>query len=168
MDSIYYINIFKKAEAQLNKQLLDKKQVKSAVGIYFESIFLKLYKTTWANKADDPLLSESRIFFSVWINDESTKHHTLFYNIHALKLRQLNGYKIASRDFATDFRKRFKPFEHAWPNVSIAFGPQTLMEGFVTIDLDSLQNKITELANAFLQIDYLIDDLLNERKILSR
>ncbi len=165
MDSAYYLNIFQQATNELDKELLDKKQIKTAVVIYLNSVVLKLYKIGWANKSADPLLSTSRIFFSVWIGDEAIKDHKLLYNIHALKLRQLNGFKITSRDFATDFRERFKPFEHHWPNVSTAFGPLTLMEGFVNIDMESFQHEITTLANKFLAIDYLIDELLDERKI---
>ena len=166
MDSTLYLKTFQQAADQLDDELLKKKEIKTAVGIYVESVCLKLYKTAWANKSENPLTSASRIFFSVWINDKEIREHKLCYNIHALKLRQLKGYNITSRDFATDFRTKFKPFENNWPNVSTAFGPLTLMEGFVKIDLDSFQNEIIALANQFLKIDYVIDDLLNERKIV--
>ena len=62
------------------------------------------------------------IFFSVWIN-AGIKEHKLFYNIHALKLRQLKGYNITSRKFASDFREQFKSHETIGQMLSsMAFG----------------------------------------------
>ncbi len=87
----------------------------------------------------------------------------MYYNIHALKLRELKDYRIQSRDFAKNFRGIFKPYAHKWPNASINYGPLTLMEGWVTID-DHLENTIASLANNFLEIAYIIDTLLIERK----
>lgn len=159
-----YLNKFQQIAHQLDAALLKKQQIELAVGVYKESVFLKLYKITWANKSDNLLTSESRIFFSIWINGTVIKEHKLFYNIHALKLRKLNGYSITSRDFASHFRANFKPFENSWPNVSTSFGPLTLMEGFIEINPDSFENEILALTKNFLQIDYLIDDLLIERK----
>lgn len=51
----------------------------------------------------------------------------VFYNIRALKLRELEGYAITSRDFARDFRDRFEAMRDQWPNVRVDFGPATLM-----------------------------------------
>lgn len=136
-----------------------------AVGIYKnDSVFIKLYKKSWANKSEDLLTSESRIFFSVWINKSIINEQKLFYNIHALKLRKLNGYKITSRNFADNFRISFKIFESQWKNVSTQFGPLTLMEGSFDFEPENLQNEIVQLANQFLQIDFLIDDLLEKYK----
>ena len=44
MDIPKYIEIFKKAESHLDHKLLKKKQMESAVGIYGNSVFLKLFK----------------------------------------------------------------------------------------------------------------------------
>jgi len=160
MDFTLYVDRFQKVADQLDKKVLDKKQIEVAIGIYMDSVFLKLFKKGWANKSQDPLIAESRIFFSVWVNDPIINEQKIFYNIHALKLRQLNGYSITSRAFADNFRKRFKPMEHQWPNVSMKFGPQTLMEGWVKADTGNYQEKISKLADQFLEIDYLIDDNL--------
>jgi hypothetical protein len=164
MDATYYLALFQKAADRLDKKVLHKKQVEVAVGNYYESIFLKLYKTSWANPSKDPLTVESRIFFSVWISDLGIKEKKIFYNIHALKLRKLNGYSIASREFAAAFRAKFHAFEHQWPNVSVAFGPLTLMEGWVEVDEASIQQEIVKLAGLFLEIDYLIDQVLDNFK----
>jgi hypothetical protein len=164
MDSTRYLEIFKIAAGQLDKDLLVEKKIELATGIVLESVFLKLYKTAWANKTPDPLTSPSRIFFSVWINDKAIKENKLLYNIHALKLRQLKGYSITSREFATEFRGKFKRFEKDWPNLSTDFGPLTLMEGWIKLNEASLQDDVLKLAKQFATIDYLIDDLLEKAK----
>jgi hypothetical protein len=161
MDTSFYLDKFQKAADKLDKKLLNKKQVESAVVKYGKDcIVLKLYKKSWTNQFQDPLTSESRIFFSVWISNSSIKEKRLLYNIHALKLRQLKGYSIQSRKFADIFRGSFKAFKHNWKNVSVDFGPLTLMEGWLKIDVADFQDEILELANKFLAIEHLIDDTL--------
>jgi hypothetical protein len=164
MDFKLYIEKFQAAANRINKKTLAKKQIEMAVGIYQQSVFLKLYKKQWANNTGDPLTSASRIFFSVWINDAKIDEQKIFYNIHALKLRQLSGYAITSRDFAGRFRKQFKPFMHHWPNVSVHFGPLTLMQGYVNINHKNMEQTITTLASNFLNIEHLIDGVLEMYK----
>ena len=161
MDTSFYLDKFQKATDKLDKRLLTKKQLESAVVMYGQDcVVLKLYKRSWTNLFQDPLTSESRIFFSVWISESSIKEQKLLYNIHALKLRQLKGYSIQSRKFAAIFRHNFKPFEDKWKNVSVDFGPLTLMEGWLKIDMENFQEDILELANTFLEIEHLVDDTL--------
>lgn len=160
MDIENYLDKFQKAADRLDKNLLDKKQIEVSVGVILNSVFLKLYKKSWTSSLQDPLTANSRIFFSIWINDSTIKEQKIYYNIHALKLRQLKGYVIQSRKFAEVFRHSFKDFEHQWQNVSVDFGPLTLMEGWIKIDLENFQSDIYELANNFLATDYLIDNTL--------
>lgn len=157
-----YLEIFQKAADKLDKKLFEKHQIEIAVGVFLNSVVLKLYKMSWANPFQDPVTSESRIFFSVWINDSTIKEQKIFYNIHALKLRKLHGYIIESRKFAEAFRKDFKKFEHQWQNVNVAFGPLTLMEGWTEMNIDNIENEIIVLANNFLKIDGLIDAILTK------
>jgi hypothetical protein len=87
-------------------------------------------------------------------------------------LRQLRGYKITARDFAADFRGGFKPFARHWPNVSVDFGPLTLMEGWVALDAPAVADpaasavaaNVSALATGFLELASLIDALLERRK----
>lgn len=160
MDTSLYLEKFQKAADQLNKLLLDKKGIEVAVGVVLDSVFLKLYKKSWASPGEDPLTAESRIFFSIWINDTAIEKQKIMYNIHALKLRHLKAHAIESRKFADIFRADFKVFEHKWPNVSVKFGPLTLMEGWLKTDLIEFQNEILALANNFLSIVHLVDDTL--------
>ena len=160
MDFKHYLDTFQKAADQLDKNMLQKKQIEVAVGEVLNSVFLKLYKKSWTNPSQDPLTSESRIFFSIWINDSALEEQKIFYNIHALKLRHLKGYSIQSRQFANNFRDSFKGFEDKWKNVSVKFGPLTLMEGWLKINLENFQDEIVELANNFIEIEHLIDGTL--------
>ncbi len=165
MDIKNYSHRFQTAAGLLDKKLLNKKQLEVAVGVYGGgSVFLKLYKKSWATPFQDPLTAESRIFFSIWITDLAIKSKRLLYNIHALKLRKLKGYSIESRKFAGAFREGFKDFEHKWQNVSTLFGPLTLMEGWREIDVENFNDDIVELANNFLEIEYLVDQTLAKFK----
>jgi hypothetical protein len=164
MDTAFYIEKFQKAADRLNKQLFSENEIELAVGVVLDSVFLKLYKKSWASPLQDPLTAESRIFFSIWINDTAIEEQKILYNIHALKLRHLKGYSLESRKFADAFRSDFKVFEPQWPNVSVKFGPLTLMEGWVKVDLIDFQDEILALANNFLAIAHLVDDTLVEFK----
>ena len=161
MDTSFYLDKFQKAAGQLDKKLLTKKKIEATVVIYGEDcVVLKLYKSGWTNPLQDPLTSTSRIFFSVWISGSTIQEQKIFSNIHALKLRQLIGYSIQSRKFADIFRNNFKKFEPKWENVSVNFGPLTLMEGWLKMDMENLQSEIVKLANNFLEIEHLVDETL--------
>ena len=161
MDTSFFLSKFHKAADKLDKKMLNRKQIESAVVTFGEDcVVLKLYKRSWTNQLQNPLTSESRIFFSIWISDASIKEQRLLYNIHALKLRQLKGYSIQSRKFADNFRDRFKSYNNKWENVSVDYGPLTLIEGWKKIDIENFQSDILELAYNFLEIEHLIDDTL--------
>lgn len=164
MDIPFYVDKFQKAANQLDKQLLDKKEIEVAVLAYWDCVVLKLYKKSWVTPFQDSLSAESRIFFSIWINDSAIGQQKILYNIHALKLRQLKEYAIQSRKFATSFRNSFKDFEDKWENVGVNFGPLTLMEGWIKMDKENFQDAILKLANEFLEIEHLIDTTLAEFK----
>lgn len=160
MDIANYLDKFKKAAQLLDQKLLDEKDIEVVTGVCLDSVVLKLYKRSWASPLQDPVTAESRIFFSVWLTEDGIKKNELFYNIHALKLRKLKGYTIESRKFADDFRAAFKVFEQAWPNVSVNFGPLTLMQGTVKADLNQLNTEIVALSHEFLKITHLVDATL--------
>ena len=165
MDINYYLNKFEKAAASLDKKLITKKEIEVETGVWLDSVVLRLQKKHWANMPFQRPQSGPAIFFSVWVNDKTLKAGKIFYNIHALKLRQLKGYSLTSREFANKFRESFKPFSNSWPNVSVDYGPLTLMEGWQKAEPETMQNDIAALANKFLQIDFLIDDLLNANRL---
>jgi hypothetical protein len=164
METIYYLDKFKKSVEQFDRQLFIGKNLEYKVGIWLESVVLKIQKKSWINTSQTAKPFEESIFFSVWLNDESVGKSKLHYNIHALKLRQLTDYSIKSREFADAFRLRFKTFEKEWPNVSVNYGPLTLMEGWITIDEEKLEGIILDLAHKFSEIAFIIDDLLAERR----
>lgn len=164
MDTNYYINKFEKSLTLTDKQLLSQKKLEYKVGIWLNSVVLKIQKQSWRNTSTTAKPFEESIFFSVWLNEDTIRQGKLYYNIHALKLRQLAGHSIKSREFADAFRLRFKNFEQKWPNVRVDYGPLTLMEGWVAIDEENLDSIISNLAHHFLDIQFIIDDLLAERK----
>ncbi|MBO9585359.1 MAG: hypothetical protein J7574_14445 [Flavobacterium sp.] len=164
MDANFYLENFQKIANQLNKNIFSERNIEISVGIYVDSVFLKLYKKSWSSNPEAALTANSRIFFSIWVNDATLKKQQIMYNIHALKLRNLKGYSIQSRKFAESFRHSFKEFEHNWPNVSTNHGPLTLMEGFLKMDSTNFQDEILKIANNFLEIEHLIDETLNQFK----
>jgi hypothetical protein len=161
MDYEFYLKKFKGAVEQLDKKLLKSKKLEVSVGIILDSVYLKIYKKEWTSDFSNPLNAEARIFFSIWLNDKKIQDNKIFYNIHALKLRKLKGYLILSKEFANSFRKKFKEHQYNWENVSINFGPLTLMEGYAELDEKNFENKVLELVRKFLEIADLIDDSLS-------
>ena len=95
------------------------------------------------------------------MNAESAQESRALYNIHALKLRELKSYRIASRDFAKEFRNNF--VKKSWPNVSVDYGPLTLMEGWEEVALDELEADILRMLERFHQVSPLLDHLLDKR-----
>ena len=163
MNKVNYAKEFHTAASQIDKKLLAQKQLKVWVGTFQECDVLKIYKQSWANPNEDPITSPSRIFFSIWV--DPAKEEKLLYNIHALKLRQLKGYKVESRKFAEVFRREFKAFAHDWENVNINHGPLTLMQGFVTPESKDLKNAVLKLTGHFLKIQHLIDQSLGQFRL---
>ncbi|MEZ4802683.1 MAG: hypothetical protein R2797_07890 [Gelidibacter sp.] len=164
MDEGYYLETFKKSADQLDKSRLKEKQLELYVGITLNSVVLKLYKTKWANPNTDPINAKTRIFFAIWVNHQTLKQNKVYYNIHALKLREMKGYTITSRAFADSFRKELVKYTNDWDNVKMDLGPLTLMEGWVQVKDENLETCIVQLANKFINIDDIIDNTLKKFK----
>jgi hypothetical protein len=133
-------------------------------GFYKACAVLKFQRPSWTNDPMDRVQNKSGIFFSIWMNAESARRSRVNYNIHALKLRQLAGYSITSLDFANDFRKSFASMRDAWPNVSVDYGPLTLMQGWIEIDSNTLEKDILILMERFENLSPLIDRMLESRR----
>jgi hypothetical protein len=164
METQYYLDEFIRITGNLDQQLFRQHQLELKAGTWLQSVALKIQKRSWLNQSQKARAFEESIFFSVWISDRAIREGKLLYNIHALKLRELTAYSIQSREFAAAFRAKFKPFEKKWPNVSTNFGPLTLMEGWVCVDVKNFGKDLADLAYQFLEIQSIIDDLLTERK----
>ena len=133
-------------------------------GSYKACSVLKLQKPSWTNDPMDRVENTSGIFFSVWMNEASTRQNRANYNIHALQLRKLKGYSIVSREFASDFRSRFASLRSAWPNVRVDYGPLTLMEGWIDVVPNHFKEDILLLMRRFQSLSPLIDRLLGSRR----
>ena len=166
MDTNLYLPLFQQAVDQLDKTKLNHKQLQAETGVWLDTVILRIQKQHWANNPGEKPQTGSAIFFSIWIDDGDSSDPKLFYNIYALKLRKLNGYVQTSRKFADDFRAQFEDLKHDWPNVSTNFGPQTLIQGWQPVNLEYLVIDILKIANKFTEIDFIIDNLLNSRKVI--
>ncbi|MEO7312376.1 MAG: hypothetical protein ABIX01_18380 [Chitinophagaceae bacterium] len=164
MDFKNYLDAFEKAAKGLDKKLANKKGLEIQTGIWLDAVVLRLQKKHWANKPDEKPHSGPAIFMGIWLDEKSIAANILLYNIHALRLRQLKGYRLQSRIFAASFREKFKDFEPIWPNASVQFGPQTLMQGWSDLNFQTLQKDVLELANKFCEIEFLIEETLGEFK----
>jgi hypothetical protein len=156
--------LFPKIAARFEKRQSGRDGLICKHGFYKESSVLKLQKPSWTNDRMDEVRNETGIFFSIWINENAASRSRANYNIHALKLRQLAGYSISSRDFAHDFRKSFSSMRAAWPNVSVDYGPLTLMQGWIEVHLHSFERDALALMEHFEQLSPLIDRLLQSRR----
>ncbi len=154
--------VFAKIKARFDEQSRNGLICKQ--GFYKACPVLKLQKPSWTNDPMDRVENRSGIFFSIWTNDRSMMTNRVNYNIHALKLRDLKGYSIKSRDFAFDFRSAFASVRSAWPNVSVDYGPLTLMEGWIEADSVHFEKDVLDLMGGFQSLSPLIDRLLESRR----
>ena len=168
MEMPYYLDKFTKSADQIDRNQLSLYEMEYKVGIWLQSVALKMQKKSWLNPGPTARSFEESVFFSIWINDEAIRENKLYYNIHALQLRALTGYSIKSREFAAAFRTRFGPFKNKWPNVSLDFGPLTLMEGWVSIDINHFEKEAVDLAHQFFDLSLILDELLLARKKLHK
>jgi hypothetical protein len=122
---------------------------------------LKLQKRAWTNDDLRTIANRTGIFFSIWITAAGAQDGRAEYNIHALKLRELQGYRLTSRDFCQRFRARFVESKAQWPNVAMHYGPLTLMQGWFDIDGKTFEGDVLQMMNRFdRDVAPIIDDLL--------
>lgn len=162
MDYDFYLNKFHSAITNEFQEKLDSNGLKLSVNIVMDSVALKIYRPEWSSDLTSPLESLGRIFFSIWINDKTIQEERVYYNIHALKLRELKKYALSSRKFAQDFRDKFAKYQKDWPNVDVEYGPLTLMQGWVDLKMDKIQENIGELVQNFFKLSFLIDTALEQ------
>ena len=164
MDFAFYLNEFRLAASEISGEELDKDNLKISIDIVLESAALKIYKPHWYGDSKITEGPVGQIFFSIWLNDKTLEEGRVYYNIHALKLRELKEYRIASRDFAQDFRNLFSKHQKDWPNVNVGYGPLTLMQGWIERRNDTLQKDIHVLIQKFMKISPIIDEVLEKYK----
>lgn len=165
MDHAFYLEKFQSIATEISKKKLENSSLKISVVTVLESIAVKVYKPEWSGNPQLPLESVSRVFFSVWVHDKTIQEGRIYYNIHALKMREFKGYKITSRNFAKDFRNEFLKYQKNWPNVEVKFGPLTLMEGWVELKPEDIEKDVSELVYQFFKISHIIDTVLDRYKV---
>lgn len=142
---------------------IGKNQLHAVTGKWHGSSAIRIDKDHWREGALFAGPSEAGIFFSVWVDEESLRRKRFQYNIHALKLRSLRRYQLRSREFAAAFRDGFATHATGWPNVSTNHGPQTLMQGWGSLDELSFEREVADLVRRFVPLSSAIDTLLDAR-----
>ena len=104
---------------------------------------------------------EQGIFFSVWLGDPEVVTRRFNYNIHALKLGSQKRCAAKPVAFARTFRSRFSLT--GWPNISVDYGPQTLMQGWLPLQPATFASDVLGLINRFTATHLIIDDLLHHK-----
>ena len=159
------LDAFTRAAARLRGPL-ENRAIETRVGRWLDSDVLKLFKRHWEAES----APGCGIFLSLWIDADALRRGRVNYNIHALKLRDLPGHKIQSRDFAAAFRAAFASASDsaAWPNLSLDHGPQTLLQGWIATAPGRLESDVAVMTERLIALAPLIDTLLDRRAIRSR
>jgi hypothetical protein len=152
------LETFKRAKADFDRYDQSYRGLVCKVGLMSGCPVLKLQNRAWTNDSGDEMRNRSGIFFSIWQDDESIANNRFLYNIHALKLRLLKGYSIASRDFAAEFRIKFEVHRQNWPNIL------TLIQGWHQFDPLTADKDVYFLIDRFVEICPIIDELLHQRR----
>jgi len=129
-----------------------------------QAAVFKLHKRHWSPDSQEVVGNTTGIFFSVWVDEAAMAKGGLYYNLHALKLRQLPGYALESRKIAAAFREKAAPMLADWPAVETDFGPQTLFQGFVSCPQERVEMVTVELAWKFVLLAEVVDGLLVKAK----
>jgi len=156
-----YRNILKKYEKSHSQALFKKhglicKQLEYSG----EVACLYLAKEHWTNRFDPERESTIGVFFSAWVSPELLKKQEFAYTIHSKQLRKLPGYRLASREFADEFRDLVRTRVASWPNIRMDYGPVTLLEGKDTCELDSFEKNVEKRVSDFVGIHEEIDRLI--------
>jgi len=156
--------LFPKIKSHFDERAAGRSGLVCKQGFYHGCPVLKLQRASWTNDRMDQLRNETGIFFSIWMDEKTASKNRAHYNIHALKLRKLAGYTITSRDFANDFRSRFVSARSTWPNVSVDYGPLTLMQGWIEVESHNFEANALFLIKKFEHLAPQIDRLLELRR----
>lgn len=55
----------------MSKDIFDRKGLVLKVGVWLNSVALKIQKPSWTNAPLQPLSFQQSIFFSIWVNDDT-------------------------------------------------------------------------------------------------
>lgn len=156
-----YHSVLKKLEKKHTQSLSDKYGLTCKQIQYGEdTAALYIAKKNWTNRFERDREKTIGIFYCVWVSPELLEEEKYAYNIHSLKLRDLPGYKLASREFANEFRAAVHSRVASWPNIRMDYGPLTLLEGRDICELGSFEEKVEKRISEFVGIHKEIDKLL--------
>ena len=157
-----YRSVLKKLEKKHAQSLSDKYGLTCKQIQYGEdTAALYIAKKNWTNRFELDREKTIGIFYCVWVSPELLEEEKYAYNIHSLKLRDLPGYKLSSREFANEFRAVVKSRVASWPNISMDYGSLTLLEGRDLCNIDTFVHKVEKRISDFVEIYEEIDKLLH-------
>ena len=73
MNEAFYLKEFQSASIKINKKTFEDHHLQIYTGVVMNSVAIKVYKPEWSNDPQNALTASSRIFFSIWINEETIK-----------------------------------------------------------------------------------------------
>src|SRR5262245_13553557 len=160
-----FLESFADAKSQYEVRPARKPSLICRSGLHMSCAVLKLQKTDWTNDDLSTMRNQTGIFFSIWVTEAGAGKSRADYNIHAMGLRKLKGYRLAGNAFCDRFRKAFEKVRKSWPNVSTDFGCCTLMQGWYHINQQSVASDAMALMDKFeREVSPIIDALLLESK----
>jgi len=125
---------------------------------------MKLQKARWTNDDLSKMGNQTGIFFSIWVGEAGAAKGRAAYNIHAMSVRLLRGYRLTGNEFCDRFREEFERGKRSWPNVTTDFGCCTLMQGWFEITRKSLARDTLALMKRFdKNVAPIIDGLMMQR-----
>ncbi len=155
-----YLNILKQQEHRLAPGLLKRHRLVCKQLTFEGTAPLYVAKPHWTNRFDAEKDSTIGLFFAIWVTPQLIERKQFAYNLHSKQLRNLPGYKVTSRKFASEFRIAIKDKVSDWPEISLDYGPVTLFEGRDSCERDSFAQKVEQRVTAFVKIHAEVDTLL--------
>ena len=148
-----HLAVLERVQRKEAARLLRDFQLQCKTGEWLDCAVLKLQKPNWSDHG-----MEQGIFFSIWVGEPDIANGRFNYNLHALKLGAQKCCGVKPVAFAKAFRRRFK--SAGWPNVGTDYGPQTLMQGWARLSIDTFERDALTLIERFVAMHHVIDELL--------
>jgi hypothetical protein len=139
--------------------------IKSGEGL--GAAILKALKPAWTTDPPEQFLNTNGLFFSIWIDAACVKQNQVRYNLHAKKLRNIQGDAFPAREFARVFRAQVTNDLVGWPSVVYPKGPITLFEGHMPLNPKTLGADTSGLVDRFVGLVPTIERLLASAPVAS-
>src|SRR5689334_6965747 len=89
-----YLSAFRGAAATVSTHSNWDRQLVCRVGYHMDCAVLKVQKAEWTNDNLSAMGNQTGVFFSIWITQKRSAAGRAEYNIHAMQLRKVNGFRL--------------------------------------------------------------------------